>query len=226
MQRAQIVRIEQHHALVRSFFLAPEQPVDFVAGQFVAIALEAGGIERSYSIASTPGSTELELCVALKTDGFMSPALFAMKPGNWLYLSEARGSFTLPADGTEVCLICTGTGIAPFRSMLLDALHKGDARKCYLISGNRRATEALYHDEMTQLAAIQPNLSYLPTLSREQVEGFAQGYVHTLYERVFADGRDARFLVCGWTAMLSEARRRLKELGYNRRQYFFESYDG
>lgn len=226
MQRAQIVRIEQHHALVRSFFLVPEQPVPFVAGQFVAIAMEAGGTERSYSIANRPSNAEMELCIALKPDGYMSPALFAMKPGDTLYLSEARGSFTLPSDGTEVCMICTGTGIAPFRSMLLDALQKGDTRKFYLISGNRYAAEALYHAEMTALAARHPNFCYLPTLSREEAAGIAHGYVHPVYEQLFTDGRDARFLVCGWTAMLSETRRKLKEMGYNRRQYFFESYDG
>ena len=226
MQRAQIVRIEQHHHLVRSFFLVPEHPVPFVAGQFVAIALEEGGTERSYSIASRPGSAEIELCIALKPDGYISPALFAMKPGDTLYLSEARGSFTLPLDGTEVCMICTGTGIAPFRSMLLEALQKGDMRTFYLISGNRCAAEALYHDEITALSARHPNFRYLPALSREEAAGFAHGYVHPIYETLFADGRDARFLVCGWTAMLSDARRKLKEMGYNRRQYFFESYDG
>ena len=226
MQRAQIVRIEQYHALVRSFFLTTEQPLDFVAGQFVAISLEEGGTERSYSIANRPGSPELELCIALKPEGFMSPALFEMKPGDTLYLSEARGSFTLPVDGAEVCMICTGTGIAPFRSMLLDALQKGDMRTFYLISGNRYAAEALYHDEMTALSARHSNFRYLPALSREQAKGFAHGYVHPIYETLFADGRDARFLVCGWTTMLSDARRKLKEMGYNRRQYFFESYDG
>ena len=226
MQRARIVRIEEHHAAVRSFFLAPEIMPDFKAGQFVAIALEAGGTERSYSIASQPGSKKLELCVSLKPDGYMSPALFAMQVGESVFLSEPRGSFTLPDAQNEVCLICTGTGIAPFRSMILDALQKGDTRMFYLVSGNRQQSDALYHHEMQQLAAAHPNFQYLPVLSREAVAGFAHGYVHPVYEAIFADGRDATFMVCGWTAMLSEARRRLKAMGYNRRQYHFEQYDG
>jgi CDP-4-dehydro-6-deoxyglucose reductase len=226
MQRARIVRIEAHHDAVRSFFLAPEEAVAFQAGQFIAIALEAGGAERSYSIANGPGSPELELCVALKPDGFMSPALFSIQTDDHLYVSEPRGSFTLPEAAKEVCLICTGTGIAPFRSMLIHALQQGDNRKFYLISGNRFANEALYHQEMLDLAAAHANFRYMPTLSREQVEGFAHGYVHPVYENLFADGRDASFMVCGWKAMLSDARRRFKALGYNRKQYHFEQYDG
>ena len=226
MQRARIVRIHEHHATVRSFFLAPETMPDYMAGQFVAIALEAGGTERSYSIASQPGSKELELCIALKPDGYMSPALFAMQEGDTVFMSEPRGSFTLPDAQNEVCLICTGTGIAPFRSMLLDAFEAGNSRTFYLVSGNRTQQEALYHEEMTTLAQAWPNFHYLPALSREAAAGFAQGYVHPLYENLFADGRDATFMVCGWTAMLSEARRRLKSMGYNRRQYHFEQYDG
>lgn len=226
MQPARIVRIEEHHATVRSFFIAPEQLQDFSAGQFVAIALEPGGAERSYSIASSPRNPELELCISLKPDGYMSPALFAMQPGDRLYMSAPRGSFTLPEGGHEVCMICTGTGVAPFRSMLLDALQGSDPRKFYLVSGNRHANEALYHHEMTALAEAHQNFSYLPVLSREHAEGFAHGYVHPVYENLFADQREASFMVCGWTAMLSEARRRLKALGYNRRQYHFEQYDG
>lgn len=226
MQRARIVRIEEHHAAVRSFFLAPETMPEFKAGQFVAIALEEGGTERSYSIASRPGNAELELCISLKPDGFMSPALFSMQAGDTLLLSEPRGTFTLPEGKADVCLICTGTGIAPFRSMLLHAFQAGDTRNFYLISGNRHEPEALYHKEMKSLATAYPNFRYLPALSREHADGFAHGYVHPVYEEHFADGRDATFMVCGWTAMLSEARRRLKAMGYNRRQYHFEQYDG
>jgi len=226
MQRARIVRIHEHHATVRSFFLAPETMPDYMAGQFLAIALEAGGTERSYSIASQPGSKELELCIALKPDGYMSPALFAMQVGDTGFLSEPRGSFTLPDAQNEMCLICTGTGIAPFRSMILDALQKCDTRKFYLVSGNRLQPDALYHEEMQNLAAAHANFQYRPVLSREKAAGFAHGYVHPVYEAIFADGRDASFMVCGWSAMLSEARRRLKAMGYNRRQYHFEQYDG
>lgn len=226
MQTARIARILEHHATVRSFFLEPETPIPFQAGQFVALSLEAGGPERSYSIASEPNAPLLELCIALKPEGLMSPALFALREGDRVFLSEARGSFLLPADSVDVCFICTGTGIAPFRSMLLHSLKQGDTRTFHLISGNRTREEALYHEEMSALTTAHPNLQYHPVLSREAVPGFGHGYVHPVYQQLFADGRDARFLVCGWTNMLTDARRKLKEMGYNRRQYFFESYDG
>jgi len=226
MQTARIARIVEHHAAVRSFFLEPETPIPFQAGQFVALSLQTGGVERSYSIANEPNAPLLELCIALKPEGLMSPALFAMQEGDRVFLSEARGSFHLPADPVDICFICTGTGIAPFRSMLLQALKHGDTRTFHLISGNRTRAEALYHEEMLTLAQVYPNLHYHPVLSRESVPGFGHGYVHPLYQQLFADRRDARFLVCGWTNMLTDARRNLKEMGYNRRQYFFESYDG
>lgn len=226
MQTARIARIVEHHAAVRSFFLEPETPIPFQAGQFVALSLQTGGVERSYSIANEPNAPLLELCIALKPEGLMSPVLFNLREGDRVFLSEARGSFLLPADPVDVCFICTGTGIAPFRSMLLQALKHGDTRTFHLISGNRTRAEALYHEEMLALAQEYPNLHYHSVLSREEVPGFGHGYVHPVYQQLFADRRDARFLVCGWTAMLTDARRNLKEMGYNRRQYFFESYDG
>jgi NAD(P)H-flavin reductase len=140
---------------------------------------------------------------------------------------QARGGFILrETEGKDVVFICTGTGVAPFRCMLfqlLPALRPG--QKVYLIFGNRREKDLIYHSDFLAWEKQYSGFQYIPVLSRENYKDRAAGYVHGIYQNLFADGRDAWFYVCGWEAMCRDARQNLKDLGYNRRQYFFEQYD-
>lgn len=214
---------------VRRIFLR-SAPMDFRPGQFIVLHFEAAGeaIERSYSLANSPDENLLELCVVEKPDGVVSPLLLAMQPGDAVEFSGPKGAFLMPKTiDTDICFICTGTGVAPFRSMIRHIFENNIPHKnIYLVFGNRYTHDLLYHEEWTALAAQNPEFHYHPVLSRETNWAGARGYVHPVYESIFADRRDARFYVCGWNTMLTEARERLKNLGYNRRQYKFEDYNG
>lgn len=230
--KARIVDILQETPAVRRFILCVDEVkhFDFLPGQFVTVyfpQLPNGQNERSYSIASAPdGGNTFELCIVLNPQGAATPIFWQMQPGDSLEISEAKGSFVLPqSNGLDIAFICTGTGVAPFRSMLLNLLKtQKTTQKLYLIFGNRFAADILYRKEFEQLALEYPNFKFIPVLSRDPEWQGEKGYVHPVYENIFADKRDARFLVCGWNAMCIEARHRLKALGYNRRQYLFEEY--
>ncbi|MBL7812564.1 MAG: oxidoreductase [Bacteroidetes bacterium] len=227
---AEIAGLRDESDLVRTFILRSEssEPWQFEPGQFVMIAVP--GLPehenlRSYSIASAPGSDTVELCIVLNPDGKATPVLWSMRVGDKLEISEPQGTFVLPeTHGLELCLVCTGTGVAPFRSMIQTLKGRGKfPMPVYLIFGCRTESDLLYRKEWENLAEAEPNFRYIPVLSRQNWDG-EKGYVHAVYKKLFADGRDARFMVCGWENMCTDARHNLKEMGYNRRQYKFENY--
>src|SRR5690606_39268500 len=140
---------------------------------------------RSYSIASWPdGTNEFELCIVLLEGGLGTHYLFEqVGVGSTVMFRGPLGVFTLPETiEKDLYFICTGTGIAPFRSMLHHVLrHNIPHKNIYLVFGTRTRANLLYVEEMVQLAGAIPQLHYLPILSREQWEG-RTGYVHEVYE--------------------------------------------
>ena len=240
-----VLKIEQQTAATRRFFIQiPELEVfDFLPGQFVTLDLpiheKPNKRWRSYSIASWPdGSNIFELCIVLLDDGAGTNYLFnEIKEGSEITLRGPIGVFTLHEEQLEhdLFLICTGTGIAPFRSMLhYIKLHNIPHKNVYLLFGCRTKADLLYFDELKSLSDSMPNIHYLPTLSRENWEGRI-GYVHNIYEEICkanmitdANGetqlQTANFYLCGWKNMIDEARHRILELGYDRRNVHQELY--
>ena len=141
-----------------------------------------------------------------------------------LEITTAKGEFVLQENqDLEVCFIATGTGIAPFRPMI-EQLLSNTQKNVFLIYGNRKKEDILYHQEWLDLEQEYANFKYIPVLSKENWDG-KLGYVHAIYQTIFADGRNAQFYICGWSEMIKEARNNLKALGYNRKQYFIEAYN-
>jgi CDP-4-dehydro-6-deoxyglucose reductase len=135
--------------------------------------------------------------------------------------------FTLPDPiEKDLYLICTGTGVAPFRSMLHHiAIHNIPHRDIYLIFGTRKRENLLYYDELRELTDRVEHLHYIPTLSREEWEG-KSGYVHQVYCDLISEKNKqasseercpASFYLCGWKDMIDEAKKRILEMGYDRK---------
>lgn len=220
---------------VKVFELHLPEAVGFMAGQFVIVKALINGesIERSYSIANQKAekTNALELCVALNTAGKMTPYLFGLGTGAKLEISVPQGGFVLRDTSVDIptLFVCTGTGVAPFRSMIEAQLSTNSDSLVFLVMGNRNPTDMLYHSEWQELQSAHARFQYIPTLSGEKVLGdsaLRYGYVHEHYLHVLNDFPDAHVYVCGWEAMCKEARQRLKDKGLTRRQYFFEQYDG
>ncbi len=228
--------IDESHNTKRFFFRIPEmQSFNYGAGQFVMldIPIDSKIKTRSYSIASAPsGSNELELLISLNEEGLGTPYLFnSIKVGSKLPLSQPAGKFMQPpyaSIGTDICMICTGTGIAPFRAFLHDVRNRNVPHgNIHLIFGSRFEKDLLYRKEMEELMQLIPGFSYTTVLSREQSPSYTgeKGYVHSIYEKLYADKRPAMFYLCGWKVMIKEARDKLQAMGYDKKMIKFELYD-
>lgn len=224
--------INETHNTRRFWIQVPElEKFDFKPGQFVTLDLPIHEKKnkrwRSYSIASAPnGTNEIELVIVLLEGGAGTTYLFnEIKEGSTVLLRGPQGVFTLPDPiENDLYLICTGTGIAPFRSMAHYLHHHQVPHKnIYLIFGCRTQKDLLYHEEMKALEKKIPGFQYLPTLSREQWEG-RTGYVHSIYEELCAEKKPAHFFLCGWKNMIDEARQRIQAMGYDRKAIHLELY--
>jgi CDP-4-dehydro-6-deoxyglucose reductase len=228
-----VLKIENETANTRRFWIAvPElECFDFIPGQFITLDLPIHKKPhkrlRSYSIASCPdGSNIFELLIVLDSKGTGTPYLFEkIAVGSQLIFRGPQGVFTIkqPIE-TDLFLICTGTGIAPFRSMVKHIAIKNIAHKdIYLVFGCRTRADLLYYNEMTDLQKTLEGFHYLPTLSRENWEG-RTGYVHSVYETLCTEKKQAVFYLCGWKNMIDEARAGLLSLGYDEKHIHTEIY--
>jgi len=239
-QQGIVTRIEQETPNTRRFWITlPElERFDFLPGQFVTLDLpiheKPNKRWRSYSIASWPdGTNTFELLIVLLDGGAGTSYLFnEVHEGSTLTLRGALGVFTLPPEiDRDLYFICTGTGIAPFRSMVHHIqLHSITHKDIYLLFGTRTKEDLLYLDEMRRLETEVEGFHYLPTLSREQWDGCC-GYVHALYENLVNEKKSgsaevppASFYLCGWKNMVDEAKQRILQLGYDKKAIHLELY--
>jgi CDP-4-dehydro-6-deoxyglucose reductase len=232
-RKGRVIRIENETAVTKRYWIeVPElTSFDFIPGQFVTLNLpiheKANKRWRSYSIASWPDGTNVfELIIVLDKKGAGTNYIFhEVNVGAELTFRGAQGVFILkePLD-KDVFLICTGTGIAPFRSMAQHIKNKNIPHKnITLIFGCRTKDTLLYYDEMKKLEESLPGFSYVPTLSREEWEG-RTGYVHNIYEEMCRDKKPAAFMLCGWRGMIDEAKQRILDMGYDAKDIHVEIY--
>jgi ferredoxin-NADP reductase len=232
-RKGKVIRIENETAVTKRYWIeVPElTSFDFIPGQFVTLDLpiheKANKRWRSYSIASWPDGTNIfELIIVLDTKGAGTNYIFhEVTVGSELTFRGAQGVFTFkePLD-KDLFLICTGTGIAPFRSMVHHIKNKNIPHKnITLIFGCRTKDTILYYKEMKELEASLPGFSYMPTLSREEWDGHT-GYVHHVYEELCSDKKPADFMLCGWRGMIDEAKQRILDMGYDAKDIHVEIY--
>jgi ferredoxin--NADP+ reductase len=137
-------------------------------------------IRRAYSIASSSVERRyVEFYLTLITSGQLTPRLFALKHGGRLFLGpKASGVFTLdrvPA-GKAVVLIATGTGLAPYLSMLRTMLVNETQRRFVVLHGARFGWDLGYRGELESLARLRPNFIYIPSITRPEEDPHFRGY--------------------------------------------------
>lgn len=211
---------------------------DFVPGQFAVLGLPARSprvplsdpeepsgdpdrmIRRAYSIASSSRAREyIEVFVNMVRSGEFTPRLFALREGDRLWLGpKLTGMFTLREVPPErhLAMIATGTGIAPYMSMLRTQLECGGERRVAVLAGARHSWDLGYAGELSTMQARCRNFTYVPTVSRPQAElapwGGATGYVQDLWTsgalaRAWGfqpTPADTHVLLCGNPAMIDD----------------------
>lgn len=133
-------------------------------------------IKRAYSIASSPTNREfLEFYIALVPGGALTPRLFNLKIGDRIWMSQrAVGNFTYDdskvTKGADLVLITTGSGLAPFISMLKTHLRFPPQRRIAIIHGVRHSWDLGYRSILMAMENLRTNLIYLPVVSRPEEE--------------------------------------------------------
>jgi CDP-4-dehydro-6-deoxyglucose reductase len=225
--------------LIESIELAPEvrhfvfeangvDHLDFVPGQFVSLSASIGGrtITRAYSLASAPGSgNRFELCLNRVPGGVFSGPLFEMKPGDTVDMKLPLGMFVLRQPPRDSLLIATGTGIAPFRSILL--AHLNEASPPFtLLFGVRYESHLMYRSKFEGMAQRYAQFRFWPTLSRPEPGWTGRaGHVQVHLPEALGNRRDVDVYLCGLKAMVDDVRSTLKGMGFDRKQIFYEKYD-
>jgi ferredoxin-NADP reductase len=236
-RKGEVIKIIEETSSTKRFWIqVPELEVfNFIPGQFVTLDLPIHEKKnkrwRSYSIASAPDGTNVfELVIVFLEGGLGTTYLFnEVTEGSELLLRGPQGVFVLPPVlDRNVFFICTGTGVAPFRSMLHHIKqHNTPHKNIYLLFGTRTVGDCLYYHELTELEKDIENYFYMPTFSRVTDENntLRRGYVHALYEEIIAaDNQPAYFYLCGWKNMVDEAKQRILALGFDKKDIHLELY--
>ena len=228
--RARLIESVELAPDVRHFVFQAEgvERLDFRPGQFVSLSAPIGGriITRAYSLASAPGgSNRFDLCLNRVPEGIFSGPLFQMQPGDTVEMKEPLGMFVLRQPPRDSLLVATGTGIAPFRSMLQAHL-SGSSPRFTLLFGLRYESHLLYRREFEDLARQFPNFRFWPTLTRPSPDWAGRtGRVQAHLEEALGARRDVDVYLCGLRAMVDDVRAILKGRGFDRKQIFYEKYD-
>jgi ferredoxin/flavodoxin---NADP+ reductase len=209
---------------------------EFQAGQFAVIGLPGSAarcegsdpeevpsptdkiIRRAYSIASSSLERHyLEFYVVLVESGALTPRLFALQPGDKMWLGKKiTGAFTLDQvpEGHNLVLIATGTGLAPYISMLRSQLLHTRQSKVGVLHGARHSWDLGYQNELAMVERDHSNFVYLPSITRPSGERTPwpghTGYIQDIWKnRPFASrwGFDptpehTHVLLCGNPAMI------------------------
>lgn len=205
----------------------------FVPGQWLSVTAskpDGEEITRAYSIASPPSENgRFAFCLNRAQEGFMSNHLCDLAKGDEITFQGPFGSFILRPPLRDTVFIATGTGIAPYRSMLhwlLADPSRHEGRQFWLLFGVRTEQETYYREEFERLAAEHATFHFLPTLSRGGPEWKGlRGYVQTHLPEIIGDRTDMHAYICGLDKMVSANRALLKSLGWDRKQILYEKYD-
>jgi ferredoxin--NADP+ reductase len=191
-------------------------PLRFEAGQFVRIALDVEGerIARPFSFVNAPDDPVMEFYGVVVPEGPLSPRLarlgagdeilVADNPAGWLILSEVP-----PAE--DLWLVATGTGIAPFLSILRTEAPWQRYRRVILVHGTRHASELVYRDLILELQSRRKEFKYISFTSRGAHPGSLEGRIPA----AVTDGRleaaavtiapeRSQFMLCGNPDMLKD----------------------
>jgi ferredoxin--NADP+ reductase len=227
---AEITRREDIAHDLWKIWLKPEQSFSFKPGQYCTIG--AGGIERPYSIVSSPDEAEIELFIELVPlpDGNLTPILHKMGVGQTVTLRpRAKGIFVLQPKYRNHVLVGTVTGTVPYVSMLRKFLADPSwpeyqvvprfEHRFFVLEGASFIHELGYDEELGRLAAERDFIDFMPSISRPDDpanEGWtgATGRINTLVEEYVAERglkpHETCIYACGHPQMIEDVRERFE----------------
>lgn len=233
---AEATVLSVHHWTERlfSFTTSREPGFRFESGQFVMIGLMVDGraLMRAYSIASSPYESDLEFFSIKVPDGALTSRLQHLRPGYKVLVGgKPTGTLVLRnlLPGRTLWLLATGTGLAPFLSIVRDLETYARYDHVVLVHGVRKVRELAYADLLrVDLPrdeylgeTVRSRLVYCPTVTREPFarraripELITSGQLWTDLRVPALDPAHDRCMICGSPAMLADTRAVLEARGF------------
>ncbi len=215
---------------VRGFRLKLVEPtqLDFEPGQFVIVNVPKDGavIKRAYSIASPSYEKGVvELCIQHVEGGIASTFFWRLKEGMPVTISGPHGRFTLKRPLTyEPVFMGTGTGVAPFRSMIRHLFQQNLTQEAWLFYGCRYEHSLLYEAEFRSLASLRRNFHYIPTVSRPKEWMGEVGHIQQTFQKYIKDPTNKEIYVCGWLEVVKSVVKDLTAFGVPPAQLHYEEW--
>ncbi len=223
-----------------------QQPYNFKPGQYTVVGLKASTprvkestpeanpktgdivIQRAYSIASANNTGELDFYLALVSHGELTPRLFTLQKGDRVYIgAKTTGVFTLDtvAPTKSLLLMATGTGLAPYISMLRSQLNELKNRKVVVFHGVRHSGDLGYREELEEIAKKHSNIIYLPVISQPSKDSDWKGLGGYLQDILFSGVVEEKtglkvspenfdVFICGNPAMIEASITKLSAVGF------------
>ncbi|MFJ7884310.1 ferredoxin--NADP reductase [Pseudomonas sp. NPDC096917] len=208
-----------------------DQGFRFRAGQFARLGVtkaDGNTVWRAYSMVSSPHDDFLEFFSIVVPGGEFTSELSRLEVGDTLMVErQAYGYLTLDRfiDGRDLWLLATGTGVAPFVSILQDFEVWEKFERIVLVYSAREAQELAYQDliagleQRDYLADYAHKLIYIPIVTREVIPGVLSGRITTLIENgelervagVALTPEHSRVMLCGNPQMIDDTRKLLKQ---------------
>ncbi|WP_044872222.1 ferredoxin--NADP reductase [Pseudomonas sp. LFM046] len=203
----------------------------FRAGQFARLGVtkaDGSTVWRAYSMVSAPHDEHLEFFSIVVPEGEFTSELSRLKEGDTLMVDkQSFGFLTLDRfiDGRDLWLLATGTGLAPFLSILQDLEVWERFERIILVYSVRHAAELAYQPmihslkDLEYLEGVEDKLIYVPVVTREEVPGALHGRITTLIENGELERtvgfeltpEHARVMLCGNPQMIDDTRAVLKQ---------------
>jgi ferredoxin--NADP+ reductase len=243
------MRYEINHGLLVLQVTPDEEVPPFQAGQYTTLGLLGAAsrwhaadpeptppppdklIRRAYSITSSSLQGKyLEFFVALVRSGALTPRLFALNQGDRIHVGRRIvGMFTLDdvPPGKDIVFVATGTGLAPYLSMLRSRYAFDAGHRTVVVHGSRVAYDLGYRTELEGMAARYRNFHYLPIIDHPERDPGWTGEVGFV-NRLFEDGTVARRLehpltpdrsvvfLCGNPLMIESMLELLARMGFRK----------
>jgi ferredoxin/flavodoxin---NADP+ reductase len=215
------------------------EPVHFEPGQYLTIGVESNGklVQRPYSIASSARELDdgYEYYIRLVSGGMFTPLLWRLTEGHGMSMKGPKGKFVLlPDDDRTHVFISSGTGIAPFISMMKTLLFDGAPRRAVILHGASYEHDLGYREllEEWQQDGTYP-LTYVPTVSRPGVPensrwegrvGRVETIVPAVYDEMELTPDNSIAYICGNPDMITAVETTLLGRGFPEEQVKKELY--
>lgn len=206
----------------------------FIPGQFARLGLPGEGgkiVWRAYSIVSASYDEHLEFYSIVVPGGEFTSRLSTLKVGDPIFVEKMNYGFLTTArfeQGRDLWMLSTGTGLAPFISILMELDTWENYDKLILVHSVRETRELAYADTIEALRAHEifgeyaDKLIYVPIVTREPVEGWLKERIPSLLSSgeletrvgVKLDNERSRIMICGNPEMVDDTRHWFIDRGY------------